>query len=96
MADQYQAMYERHLFLGRMTGLIVRYWQEEKKKIAPDDPDAEEKREAINEKCIAEVQTLRRHFFGRKWAPMCQFCNYYSFWEKNGWKKRDRILRLDQ
>lgn len=81
--DQYKAMYERHQFCARMENLIISYYHEQRHKVKECDPDAAEKRSKINEMCIADLKTFRRHFFGKKWAPLCKFCDYYDFWEQN-------------
>lgn len=80
--DQYQAMYERHQFCARMEELIIQHYHDQRHQIKDGDPAAAEKRSEINGRCIAELKTFRRHFFGKKWAPLCQFCNYYDYWEK--------------
>lgn len=79
--DRYQAMFERHMFYSRMESLLLQYYRNLRCKIEDNDPDAAEKRSKINEMCLADIRTFRRHFFGKKWVPMCQFCNYYDYWE---------------
>lgn len=86
--DQYRAMYERHQFCDRMENLIIQYYHNQRHKVKEDDPDAAEKRGKINERCIADLKTFRRHFFGKKWAPLCQFCNYYDYWEKHNFSEK--------